>query len=89
MISKRFFRDSCTPSEGGFLKDLQIVEQDLSRVFLVDNSVICFGINPDNGIPIETWIDDEQDEALLDLLQVLDALRFTKDVRSVLSLRTN
>lgn len=42
----------------------------------------------ENGIPIDTWIDDPNDEALLDLLPFLDALRFTEDVRSVLSLRT-
>ncbi|KAJ3036015.1 Nuclear envelope morphology protein 1 [Rhizophlyctis rosea] len=46
-------------------------------------------INPskDNGIPIEGWISDPKDEALLDLLPFLDALRFTDDVRSILNLR--
>ena len=33
-----------------------------------------------NGIPIEGWINDPHDEALLDLLPVLDSLRFTSDV---------
>lgn len=42
----------------------------------------------ENGIPIDSWINDPNDEALLDLLPFLDALRFTEDVRSVLSLRT-
>lgn len=32
----------------------------------------------ENAIPIETWIDEPHDEALLDLLPFLDALRFTK-----------
>lgn len=41
-----------------------------------------------NGIPIEGWTDDPSDEALLDLLPVLDSLRFTSDVRRVLGLRT-
>jgi CTD nuclear envelope phosphatase 1 len=40
-----------------------------------------------NGIPIEGWINDPHDEALLDLLPVLDSLRFTKDVRRVLGIR--
>ena len=65
-----------------------MVESDLSQVCLVDNSPISFVIAPDNGIPIDTWIDDPNDEALLDLLPFLDALRFCEDVRSVLSLRT-
>jgi TFIIF-interacting CTD phosphatase-like protein len=40
-----------------------------------------------NGIPIEGWTHDPSDEALLDLLPVLDSLRFTSDVRRVLGLR--
>ena len=40
-----------------------------------------------NGIPIEGWTHDMSDEALLDLLPVLDSLRFTSDVRRVLGMR--
>ena len=39
----------------------------------------------DNAIPIKSWFSDAGDTALLSLLPVLDALRFTQDVRSVLS----
>ena len=42
----------------------------------------------ENGIAIEGWINDPHDEALLDLLPFLDALRFTEDIRSILSLAT-
>jgi CTD nuclear envelope phosphatase 1 len=41
-----------------------------------------------NGIPIEGWTHDPSDEALLDLLPVLDSLRFTSDVRRVLGIRS-
>lgn len=40
-----------------------------------------------NGIPIDGWFSDPTDQALLDLLPVLDSLRFTGDVRHVLGLR--
>ena len=40
-----------------------------------------------NGIPIEGWISDPSDEALLHLLPVLDSLRFASDVRRILGLR--
>lgn len=39
----------------------------------------------DNAIPIKSWFSDARDTALLCLLPMLDALRFTNDVRSVLS----
>ena len=40
---------------------------------------------PDNAIPIKSWFNDPSDTALLNLLPILDALRFVSDVRSVLS----
>ncbi|GAB1519221.1 hypothetical protein RhiTH_002287 [Rhizoctonia solani] len=88
MFSRRFFRESCTHlPNGGYSKDLSIIDQDLSRVCLIDNSPASYSINNANGIPIEGWISDPGDEALLDLLPVLDSLRFTSDVRHVLGLR--
>ena len=42
-------------------------------------------LTADNAIPIKSWFSDPHDTALLDLLPLLDALRFTNDVRSVLS----
>ena len=39
----------------------------------------------DNAIPIKAWFSESSDVALLNLLPMLDALRFVSDVRSVLS----
>jgi CTD nuclear envelope phosphatase 1 len=63
------------------------VEKDLAKVLLVDNSPICFEMQPKNGILVESWIDDPSDTGLLDLLPFLEALRFVNDVRSVLKFR--
>lgn len=79
---------ACTARNGTLVKDLSVVERDLSQVCLIDNSPISFALNHENGIPVDTWIDDPQDDALLDLLPFLDALRFAEDVRSVLRLRS-
>lgn len=72
---------------GVFVKNLTLVDADLSRVCLLDNSPSSFLIHPDNGIPVESWTQDRSDTSLIDLLPFLDALRFADDVRSVLSLR--
>ncbi|KAF9247251.1 NLI interacting factor-like phosphatase-domain-containing protein [Melanogaster broomeanus] len=88
ILARRFFRESCTLlPNGSYTKDLSLIEQDLSRVCLVDNSPISYRVNEANGIPIEGWTHDPHDEALLDLLPILDSLRFTSDVRRVLGLR--
>ncbi|KAJ3853167.1 NLI interacting factor-like phosphatase-domain-containing protein [Lentinula lateritia] len=88
ILDHRLFRDSCTQlPNGSYTKDLAVVEPDLARVCLIDNSPISYRVNEANGIPIEGWTHDPSDEALLDLLPVLDSLRFTSDVRRVLGLR--
>ncbi|KAJ1947316.1 Nuclear envelope morphology protein 1 [Kickxella alabastrina] len=87
-ISARYFRESCVPHDSSYAKDLSAIDPDLSQIVLVDNSPLSYFINPTNGIPIQPWVNsDPKDEALLDLLPLLDALRFTDDVRSILSLR--
>lgn len=87
LISGRLFRDSCTLRNGSYLKNLEIVDEDLSRVCLIDNSPISYLLQEANGIPVEGWTHDPHDEALLDLLPVLDGLRYASDVRHILGLR--
>ncbi|PAV20902.1 NIF-domain-containing [Pyrrhoderma noxium] len=88
ILELRFFREHCTQLPNGtYSKDLTILNEDLARICLIDNSPVSYSINKANGIPIEGWTNDQSDEALLDLLPVLDSLRFTSDVRHVLGLR--
>lgn len=87
LISARLFRESCTFKGGQYVKNLQVVEKDLSKVCLVDNSPASYRLNRENGIPVEGWTHDPNDEALLDLLPVLDSLRFATDVRHILGIR--
>lgn len=84
ILSKRYYRQHCTSDLTGFTKDLSKVCPDLSSVVLVDNSPGAYRNNPDNAIPIKSWISDPYDSALLNILPVLDALRFCSDVRSML-----
>jgi hypothetical protein len=59
----------------------------LSKTILLDNSPVSFFPQPRNGLPVLGWLNDETDETLLDVLPVLDALRYVDDVRHVLSFR--
>lgn len=87
LISARLFRESCTYRGGSYVKELKVVDEDLSKVCLVDNSPASYAVNRANGIPVEGWTSDPNDEALLDLLPVLDSLRFASDVRHILGIR--
>jgi CTD small phosphatase-like protein 2 len=50
---------------------------------LVDNSPYAYGYHIDNGIPIESWFDDDEDTELLKLTGFLRSLHTTADVRHV------
>ncbi len=52
LIAGRYFRDACTFRNGSYLKDLAMVDTDLSKVCLVDNSPASYHINPGQcGLP--------------------------------------
>jgi len=81
-IQHRLFRESCLAVEGNFLKDLNVLGRDMSKMVLVDNSPHAFGYQVDNGIPIESWFDDPTDTELLKLEKYLQTLHTVSDVRS-------
>ncbi|XP_072114584.1 CTD nuclear envelope phosphatase 1 isoform X1 [Mobula birostris] len=85
ILKRRYYRQHCTLELGSYIKDLSVVHSDLSSIVILDNSPGAYRSHPDNAIPIRSWFSDASDTALLNLLPMLDALRFTADVRSVLS----
>lgn len=83
----RYYRQHCTYRFGAYMKDLAVVQQDLSQAIIVDNSPLSYRLNEENAVPIEGWINDPSDNDLLYLVVVLQGLRTVTDVRSLLSLR--
>ncbi|KAH8304493.1 CTD nuclear envelope phosphatase 1 homolog [Drosophila kikkawai] len=87
MLTRRLYRQHCHSTTALFTKDLTLVSEDLRGVFIIDNSPNAYLYFPNNALPIKSFIYDPDDKELLKLLPFLDALRFTKDVRSVLGRR--
>ena len=82
----RLFRQHCLFKCGdNFVKDLRIVNRSLERTVLVDNNAHSFLLQLGNGIPIASFIDDTQDQALVTLFYFLHMLIPETDVRQVLS----
>mmetsp|Transcript_89184 Transcript_89184/g.237029 ORF Transcript_89184/g.237029 Transcript_89184/m.237029 type:complete len:329 (-) Transcript_89184:155-1141(-) len=83
-VSRRLFRDACTRTPGGYVKDLSKLGRDLKDVIIIDNSPICYSLQPSNAIPIKTWRDDPNDRELYDLVPILYSLVQVEDVPTVL-----
>ena len=55
--------------------------RDLADVIIVDNSPHSYVFQPDNALPIGTFIDDPEDVELMPCLDVLKSLEKVRDVR--------
>lgn len=57
---------------GDRIKDLRAIgDRDLSSILIVDNSIINFAFQFENGIPITPFVGDENDQELLFLTNYL------------------
>lgn len=73
LLNRRYYRDMCTPMpDGTFAKDLRLLgEQDLARVLLLDNSPSSYALQPQCGVPIESFYGSKDDIALLHAIPTL------------------
>ena len=68
---------------GTYIKDLRILNEDLRNVVIVDNATYSFAYQLDNGIPIISWFDNENDIELRNLIGYLYHLSNADDVRTI------
>ena len=77
----RLFREHCTLINNAYVKDLKKLGRELKDIVIVDNSPLSYSLNPENGIPVGTWIEDKRDRELYNLMPILEFLSGVNDVR--------
>ena len=85
VVKGRLFRADCDLNKNGLhLKDLKKLGKNLKDIIIIDNCPISYELNEDNGIPIEAWYSDLEDNELLKLIPFLKYLSKVDDVRPIL-----
>ena len=84
-ISWRLFREACCHYEGVYVKDLSRLGRSLGSTVIIDNSPHSYMLQPENGVPIGSFIDDRADRELIDMLTLLEGLRDAEDARDFLA----
>lgn len=86
VIRCRLFRESCVYYEGNYVKDLSLLDRDLSQAIIVDNSPSSYIFHPENAIDCSSFIDDPMDRELDQIAAFLEGVKDVKDVRNTCQL---
>jgi RNA polymerase II subunit A small phosphatase-like protein len=83
VIRTRLFRESCVYYEGNYVKDLSLLDRDLTQAIIIDNSPSSYMFHPENAIDCTSFIDDMTDVELGQIADFLVGIKDVKDVRNV------
>ena len=71
LISYKLYKESCSDLNGATVKDLSLLNRELKKLIIVDNSKMASLLHPYNAVPVETWTEDKTDNELMDIANEL------------------
>lgn len=81
-IRFRLFREHCVQYEGNYVKDLSLLDRDISQTIIIDNSPMSYLFHPRNALGCSSFIDDMDDRELDSMARFLINIRDADDVRA-------
>ena len=60
------------------------VGRNMEDIIIIDNSPNCYQFQPENGLPIISWYDDQSDNELMRYVAPLKLIAEVDDVRPVI-----
>ncbi|KAJ8274035.1 hypothetical protein COCON_G00086600 [Conger conger] len=89
LFRHRLYQEDCLCIQGHYVKDLGLLQRDLSKTVVLDNAPHTFPYHVMNMIPIRSWAGEADDRELLKLTPYLERLSDTGDFRQVLKRRAD
>jgi RNA polymerase II subunit A small phosphatase-like protein len=86
VIRTRLFRESCVYYEGNYVKDMSLLDRNLTQAIIVDNSPSSYIFHPENAIDCSSFIDDPRDRELDQIGKFLVGIKDVDDVRGISNL---
>ncbi|KAG4042885.1 hypothetical protein PC123_g21644, partial [Phytophthora cactorum] len=80
VIRYRLYREHCVQYEGNYVKDLSLLDRDISQTIIVDNSPMAYAFHPRNAIGCSSFIDDPSDRELESISRFLTKFQNVEDV---------
>lgn len=84
VISHRLYRESCARLNDQYIKDLSALGRNLDNVVIVDNSPISYQLQPNNAVPIKSWLDNPNDNMLVKVMEILEGLVHVKSIPKII-----
>ena len=90
-ISYKLYRKHTNLLNGIFFKDLSKLGRDIQKICIIDNNKENYGLQPDNGLHISSFLGDQSDNELLNLSQDLMKIIHSNldDIRPVIKVINN
>lgn len=89
LIDHRLYRNNCMKLNEVYIKDLRVLNRDLNEVVIVDNNIVSFSHQIENGIVIPAFEGSKSDSQLAELWIFLRQSAYAKDIRIPIASKYN